>query len=291
MTNHSEGWFDTIPLPALVGIGGPDGRSYRAVRTLASDDQVGIDHAQTLYHSLKPIMTMFQIVNWNYDELQDFIKTLSKDEPHYPQPMLAANRLLLNYTASADALLEHFARQHKGQCRAMKQPDSGFKMLRGELEKTHDSFQFFACFRDHVLHRSLPVGHLSQTKSLTDGVRVSLTYSSDELRDSSPRDWAGCRLIKKMPTIDLVRVVAEFHSILNGQILKSVLACYHLALDKAAECHRRLTAEVVEAFPNHRPAILRERMQSVNEFTWQMDALPPDLLKDLGIRIGSPPAV
>lgn len=289
MTNQSEDPFDTIPLPALVGIGGSDGRSYRAVRTLTSDDQAGLEHARTLYHSLKPSMTMFQIVNWNYDELQAFIKTLSKDEPHNPHPMLAANRLLLNYTASANALLEHFARQYKAQCRAMKQPDSGFEKLRKELEGAHDAFQFFSCFRNHVLHNALPVGHFGQTKSLTDGVGFELTYSSDKLRDSSPRDWAGCRLIKKMPIIDLVRVVGEFHGLLNGRILNRVVRCYRQGLDKAAACHRRLTEEVVAACPGHHPAILRERTLSGGNFTWKMDALPPDLLQDLGINLGSEP--
>ncbi len=56
-SNHT---FETIPLPALVGI---LGRSYEAVRSLNPDDQEDLRQARTLYHCLKPTMTMFQIVN------------------------------------------------------------------------------------------------------------------------------------------------------------------------------------------------------------------------------------
>lgn len=290
MTTPPLDFFDKVPLPALVGIEVPN-RICRAVRALTSEDQTVLEHARILYQSLKPIMTMFNIVNWNYDEFHSFTGTLTKDEPQAPHPMLKANRLLFNYIASADALLDHFARQYKAQCRAKRLPDTGFEKLRDDLKRSNDVFQFFDCFRNHVLHQSLPVGELSQTKSLTEGVGFSLTYSSGQLRDSFPREWGCCRLIRNISTIDLVHVVDEVQDIINGRILNAIVGCYRVDLDKAADCHRRLTDEVVTAFPNHRPAILRERIYSGNEFTWKMDALPPDLLKDLGICFGSPPSV
>lgn len=282
--------IDTVELPALVGID-PDTNRIDVIRPIHSAEMGNIENARALFSVVSPIMTMFAILDGNYQDILKFTTALASGYRGPPPANLSANRYLLNYIASASALLDHFSKTYKRQCRLKDIPDTGFKELRRHLEQTDDVFQFFVHFRDFVLHVALPVGNLTVTDSKGSGRSMSITYRSADLRQDEHGRLSSCRLLSKYDNIDLILHLGQFHRLLTTRIFDQIVQCFLENLKAASRFHKTLAEEVRSRSPTLHPHLLTNRIQVGIDFTWTFDVLPEDLISQLGIEIGRKPHV
>ena len=278
---------DTVDLPALVGIDpgtGPGTSHIEVIRPIAAGETAQIEEARKLFSVVSPIMAMFDMLHWNYKEIQIFTEELTKGYNGPPTAISKANRLLLNYIASADALLDHFGATYKRQCRMKKMEVTGFDDLRRELENTDDDFEFFTHFRNYVIHVALPVGNLTVTETLGTGRTWSITYRSADLSLDKRDRLSSCRMLAKCETIDLIQHLNRFHHLMTTRIFNEIVRCFTANLKATSQFHKTLAKEVADRAPQLQPHLMTYRKQEGERFNWTFDVLPRDLIAEFGIR-------
>ncbi len=277
--------IETVSLPALAGIE-PGTNRIEIVRPLSPDDLSALDGARNLYSVASPIMTMFGVLYWNYSDLTQFTEALAQGQSGPPPAALTANRLILNYTAAADALLEHFAGIYKRQCRIKKMPDGGFEELRSYLEETDDDFEFFSHFRNYVLHAGLPVGILTVSGCAGGARSFDITHRSQDLKEADTRGQLGsCRLLDKHETVDLLHHLDRFHDLMMSRVFREVVNCFMADMKEAHALHEQLTKEVTLLGQELRPHMMTGRATDGPGFKWTFKSLPMNLIAELGIQL------
>ena len=280
--------MDTVDLPALVGID-PETNLIEAIRPITASETTQIENARKLFSVVSPIMAMFDMLHWNYQEIQNFAEMLTKGYSGPPPAISTANRLLLNYIASADALLDHFGKTYKQQCRMKKMEDTGFQALRNHLENTDDDFEFFTHFRNYVIHVALPVGNLTVTDTLGIGRTWSITYRSAELSLDKRDRLSSCRMLAKFETIDLIQHLTRFHHLMTTRIFNEIVRCFAVNLKETSQFHKTLAQEVERHSPKLRPHLMTNRINNDGRFKWTLDVFPRDLIAEFGIRFNNDP--
>lgn len=275
--------IDTVELPALAGIDQPASR-VEVLRSLSDTDQAGLEHARRTCAVAVPVMTMFGVLYWNYQDLVDFTASLHKGTAAKIDPITNCNRLLLNYLAASDALLDHISTVYKRQCRVEKVDDTGFEKLRLRLEKDDDDFEFFSAFRNHTLHSGLPVGDLTMTESLDKGTEWSITHESTDLIKNGPRYFKDCRLLKRHKTVDLIAHIARYHDLLMGTVFRTIVHCFRSDLEKAHKFYRGIAHEVQSIDPSLKPCVVRERITTGPTGSSKFEMLQTDLIGSLKIQ-------
>ncbi|MDD5520845.1 MAG: hypothetical protein PHI84_08520 [Kiritimatiellae bacterium] len=275
---------ETVRLPALAGVEDRVNR-IEIIRPLEDGDIKGLQQSRALLSVAQPVMTMFGVLHWNHDDLERFTESLGKTGESLPSPQLNANRLILNYIAAADALLEHFARIYKRQCRLKKIADTGFDELRRHLEQTDDVFEFFSKFRNHVLHAGLPVGSYTINNAVGTGRTWTITHESSDLMLDGRGDLASCRLLETNKTIDLVYHLNAFHKTMMTQIFNEAVNCFIEDLRTAHVFHESLVTEVRTRGSELRPCVMTSRTNQDSTFNYTFDILPVNLATELGIVI------
>lgn len=274
---------DTVDLPALVGID-PGTSHIEVIRPIAAGETAQIEEARKLFSVVSPIMAMFDMLHWNFQEIQSFTEDLSKSYSGPPTALSNANRLLLNYIASADALLDHFGTTYKRQCRMKKMEVNGFDDLRRNLENNDDDFEFFTHFRNYVIHVAPPVGNLTVTETLGTGRSWSITYRSDDLSRDTRDRLSSCRMLAKNETIDLIQHLKRFHHLMTTRIFHEIVQCFTVNLKATSQFHKTLAKEVADRAPQLRPHLMTYRKQEGGRFKWTFDVLPRDLIAEFGIH-------
>ncbi len=274
--------IDTVDLPALVGID-PETNHIEVIRPIATGETAQIEEARKLYSVVSPIMAMFDMLHWNYQEIQNFAEKLTKDYSGPPLALSTANRLFLNYISSADALLDHFGTTYKRQCRMRKMEETGFDDLRHHLENTNDDFEFFTHYRNYVIHVALPVGNLTVTETLGTGRTWSITYRSAELLLDKRDRLSSCRMLAKFETIDLIQHLNRFHNLMTTRIFNEIVRCFADNLKATSQYHKTLAQEVANRTPKLRPHLMTFRKHDGGMFKWTFDVLPKDLIAEFGI--------
>lgn len=279
---------ETVRLPALAGIEDRVNR-IEIIRPLEDQDLQGLQQLRVLCSVALPIMTMFGVLHWNHDDITRFTESLGKTDSPLPPPQINANRLILNYIAAADALLDHFGGIYKRQCRLKEMPDTGFDDLRRHLEVIDDDFEFFSRFRNHVLHAGLPVGSYTVNNAIASGRTWTITHDSADLIADVRGKLASCRLLKKHKTIDLIHHLNSFHTTMMTRIFNEVLNCFMADLQNANAFHESLANEVRARGRELRPCVMTGRTNDGPKFNWTFDILPVNLIAELGIQMKKSP--
>lgn len=274
----------TVDLPALVGIV-PGTTHIDVVRPMASREMTIIEGTRKLYSMVSAIMAMYEMLHWNYKEIQNFTQAVTKGYSSPSEVLSTANRLLLNYIASADALLDHFGTMYKRQCRMKKIAATGFDDLRRNMENTDDDFEFFTHFRNYVIHVALPVGNLTITVSLSNDRTCSFTYRSEELSRDKRDRLSSCRMLAKYETIDLIQHLNRFHNIITTRIYNEVVRCFEDDLIEASQYLNTFAQEVANHGPQLRPHLLTYRNHDGVNYNWSFDILPIDMIAEVGLRM------
>ncbi len=195
------------------------------------------------------------------------------------------NRHMLNYLASANALLGHFGVTFKQRCREVGNPVDGFDRFCRQLKEDSDVFEFFCEFRNHALHVGLPVGNTEINDSISAGRTVSIIHKTKDLLKHGSRDLKRCRLLTSVNEIDLLPKLEAFHTVFMAHVFPFIVDCLKPGLVQSSRFHAKLTAEVKTIGSNLRAVIMTNRTQVGDEFKWDFELIPEDLLNDLGIVI------
>ena len=271
----------TVDLPALVGID-PATNHIEVVRPIATGEMAQIDGTRKLYSAVSAIMEMYEMLHRNFREIQSFTQKIAKGYSNPSKILSTANRLLLNYIASADALLDHYGTTYKRQCRIKKIAVTGFDDLRRDLENSDDDFEFFTHFRNYVIHVALPVGNLTITVALNNDRTCLFTYRAEELSRDKRDRLSSCRMLAKYETIDLIQHLNRFHNIMTTRIYNEVARCFKDDLIVASQYLKTLAQEVANHGPQLMPNLLTYR--NLEGENWSFDILPRDMIAEVGMR-------
>ena len=276
--------IENVELPALIGIK-DDPQNIQLIRSLTDKEKVELEKVRNVYYTVSPIMTIFGALYWNYNDIKKFTNSGGDALEGIP-PLLNANRLIINYIVTADALLEHFSRIYKKQCRTKKIEDTGFKDLLKRLESEDDNFEFFSRFRNHITHVGLPVGSFTvSTSNAEESKRVcSITHRSNELKFKE-RDYKTCRLLQKKETIDIILHLKGYHNLMMNRVFKEIVSCFMTDLQEANTLHEAIVQEVHSYGTEYRPCVLTARSYDGPKFNLSFDMFPMDLVSELGIQI------
>lgn len=276
--------IETTTLPALAGLA-PDGADIKIVRPLTETDLSNLRISQTVYRLAAPVMQMFGILTLNHSALHEFAAELRSPGTGFSDPQMQLNRYVLNYLASANALLGHFSTTFKQRTREVGKPTDGFDTFCRELKSESDVFEFFCEFRNHALHVGLPVGNTQIGESLTAGRTVSVVHKTADLLRGGSRDLKRCRLLSSVNEIDLLPQLELFHAVFMTHVFRFVLDCLIPGLAPASRFHATLAAEVKALGVDLRPVIMTDRIHSGDDFKWVFEWIPEDFLMELGISI------
>jgi len=280
--------IETTPLPALGGFG-PGGATVEIVRPLTGADLSQLDAGETVYRLAAPVMQMFGILTLNHTALTEFAGELEHPGAGFKDPSMQLNRHVLNYLASANALLGHFGVTFKQRCREVGNPHDGFDEFCRKLKSENDVFEFFCEFRNHALHVGLPVGNISVAQHLQKGRSIAITHKTSSLLRNGSRDLKRCRLLSSVDEIELIPQINLFHDVFMQKVFKFIIDCLLPGLEPASRFHSRLTAEVKALDSELRPVIMTGRTKHGDEFSWTFEWLPEDVFQDLGISIERKP--
>ena len=280
--------IETTPLPALAGFG-PGGSAIKIVRPLTPEDLSQLDAGATVHRLAAPIMQMFGILTLNHGALADFAAELADPGAGFRDPSMQLNRHVLNYLASANALLGHFGVTFKKRCREVGNPDTGFDDFCRKLKAENDDFEFFCELRNHALHVGLPVGNISVAQHLHKGRSISIFHKTSSLIRDGSRDLKRCRLLSALDEIELLPHLECFHQVFMKDVFRFIVDCLMPGLEPSSRFHARLTAEVKALGADLRPVIMTGRTKHGSEFQWAFDWLPEDVFQELGISIERKP--
>lgn len=238
--------IETTTLPALAGLA-PDGADIKIVRPLTETDLSNLRISQTVYRLAAPVMQMFGILTLNHSALHEFAAELRSPGTGFSDPQMQLNRYVLNYLASANALLGHFSTTFK--------------------------------------QRTREVGNTQIGESLTAGRTVSVVHKAADLLRGGYRDLKRCRLLSSVNEIDLLPQLELFHAVFMTHVFRFVLDCLIPGLAPASRFHATLAAEVKALGVDLRPVIMTDRIHSGDDFKWVFEWIPEDFLMELGISI------
>jgi hypothetical protein len=276
--------IETTALPALAGFA-PGGADIKIVRPLTDVDLSNLRLSKTVHRLAAPAMQMFGILTLNHGALHEFAAELRSPGADFRDPQMQLNRHMLNYLASANALLGHFSTTFTQRTREVGKPTDGFEKFCREIKAESDVFEFFCEFRNHALHVGLPVGNTQIAESLTAGRTVSVVHKTADLLRGGSRDLKRCRLLSAVDEIDLLPELEAFHAVFMTRVFKFIVDCLMPGLVPASRFHATLAAEVKAVGVDLRPVIMTERIRSGDEFKWVFEWIPEDFLKELGISI------
>ncbi len=273
-----------MPLPALGGVT-RETPIPRLIRPLASQDNKELERSRLVYSLASPQMRMFGVLVRNFQALEEFAGSFAQKRPTGLDPLLELDRHMLNYLASANAVLDHFDRAFKKRTRAVGKPSDGFTSFRRTLEETDDVFQFFCAFRHYVIHSGLPVGHLSENEHITTGRCVRITHRTKELLGDGRGDFKECRLLQSCEEIELMPLLQSFHETMMSTVFTSIVDCLMHGLLPAQRFHAALAQEVKNVDPNLRPVIVTAHSRRGQEIRWSLQYIPDDIFTELGIHV------
>lgn len=276
--------LETIALPALAGLA-LKGTNIEVVRSLTDVDLEGLRISKTVYGLAAPVMQMFGILTLNYGALQEFAAAFSSSNKEIRNPQMDFNRHVLNYLASANALIGHFSTIFKQRTRAVGNPTDGFDNFCRGLKSESDIFEFFYEFRNHALHVGLPVGYTLIGDSLAAGRTVSVVHKTSELLRGGSKELKSCRLLASVEEIDLLPQIEKYHGIFMTRVFKFIVDTLVPGLDYVNRFHSALSAEVNALGVDLRPAIMTERIRNGDEFKWVFELIPVNFLEELGISL------
>jgi hypothetical protein len=280
--------IETMPLPALAGMGSHAG-DVKAVRPLTEDELAKLNVMKTLNRLAAPIMQMFGMLTLNHAELKEFAAELECPTHGFKDPSMQLNRHVLNYLASANALLGHFGVTFKQRCREVGNPDGAFDAFVRKLKDENDVFEFFCEFRNHALHVGLPVGNITYTKHIEQGHSIAIFHKASQLSEYGSRALKQCRLLKSIERIELLPRLDLFHKVFMDDVFGFIMECLLPGLKPASVFHRGLTAEVKALGAEYKPMVMIGREKKGREFKWQFEQLPEDVFKELGISVRRQP--
>ncbi len=276
--------IETTALPALAGFA-PGGANIKIVRPLTETDISNLQVSQTVHRLAAPVMQMFGILTLNHTALQEFAAELRSPGVGFRDPQMQLNRHILNYLASANALLGHFSTTFKQRTREVGKPTDAFDNFCRELKSESAVFEFFCEFRNHALHVGLPVGNTQIRESLTAGRTVSVVHKTADLLRGGSRDLKRCRLLTSVDEIDLLPQLEAFHAVFMTHVFKFIVECLIPGLVPACRFHATLAVEVKALGTDLRPVIMTDRIRNGHEFKWVFEWIPEDFLKELGISV------
>lgn len=275
---------ENIALPALGGVS-RENPIPRLIRSLVAQDQKELERSRVVYSLASPQMRVFGILVRNSQALEEFAGVFTQKHRTGVDPLLELDRHMLNYLASANAVLDHFDRAFKRRTRSVGKPDDGFTSFRKHLEDTDDVFQFFCEFRNYAIHSGLPIGHLSENGHIKTGRTVRITHKSKELLGDGRGDLKECRLLQSCEEIELMPLLRSFHETMMSTVFTFVVECLMHGLVPAQRFHAALAQEVKRVDPNLRPVIVIGHTRRGPEFQWSLQCIPDDIFSELGIQV------
>lgn len=232
-------------------------------------------------------LDLFKIHQMNYREWRKYLDSLLSPRPiEEAQERLELNRLLLNYLATAYAIVEHFRKSYVQRFRRDPARENSHKKYMAEVCDHSFAFAFFLDFRDYVQHRGLAVGAYHRNVSGTS-VSFSITQNAAQLLDEKNRsNWKNSKLSADKGDLDLVELLKEFHFMMIANYGKFVAETFFPELVSVAEFYGNLSKEAQRVLAGSRMIFVDDIDESnLPQFKINTVQVPNDLFQELGVSV------
>ncbi|HTX22455.1 MAG TPA: hypothetical protein VMD27_11460 [Candidatus Aquilonibacter sp.] len=264
-------------------------KNFHLVRNLTDAEVTNYEKYTPIVAEARNRFKLFRILGSNFNEWTGYISSLLNSQVRNDEnDWLQLDRLLLNYLTCAYTIQEHFKASFQ---RRFRKDAVKLKEYSDFLDKLYHSawaFAFYIDFRGYIQHCELGIGNYQRQISSTS-VKINITHDSAQLLADS-KEWKRCKLTDKNGTLDLVKLLEEFHHHMLKSYGGYVAKSFFPELFPAAKFYANLTSEVLKIGPGFRMVFGEGEPQKTFEegkqqMQLQLKLVPNDLLAELGFSI------